>query len=69
MVISPFQEFLAEVEGFLERNRISATAFGRLSLKDPNFVRDLRKGREPKWARVQRVRDFMNCWAAQEPAQ
>ena len=34
------------VEHYLKRHRISATRFGRETVNDPNFVRDLREGRQ-----------------------
>lgn len=50
---------VAEVDDFLERNRIPETTFGRLVMKDPHFVRDLRAGRDLKMSTVERVRTFM----------
>ena len=49
---------------FIERHSMSPVTFGRLALKDPHFVRDLRgEGRErPRrvWPETeQRVRTFM----------
>lgn len=52
-------KFLNEIEAFLERQGLSATAFGRLALKDPNFVGDLRAGRKPNLGVVERVQNFM----------
>lgn len=43
----------------MERQGLSATAFGRLALKDPNFVGDLRAGRKPNLGVVERVQNFM----------
>ena len=34
--------FLAEIEAFLARERVSSSTFGRAAVGDPNFVRDLR---------------------------
>ncbi|WP_165421441.1 hypothetical protein [Bradyrhizobium sp. Leo170] len=38
---------------------MSPTAFGRLVLNDPNFVRDLRRGRKPNLDLVEHVHEFM----------
>ena len=48
--------FLAEVEAFLARARLSATGFGRDVMGDPSFVAGLRKGRCPTSRTIQFVR-------------
>lgn len=53
------KSFLDQIEAFLERTEMSPTAFGRLALKDPSFVRDLRDGRMPNLGLVDRVNKFM----------
>jgi len=55
-----------EVEKFLRRTGMPATKFGRLAVRDPRFVLDLRMGREPRPHTAQRVIDFI---AAQDQAQ
>ncbi len=40
------------------------TKFGRLSVRDPRFVQDLRNGRQPGKTVSQRVENFMNMWRA-----
>ena len=50
---------IRSVEKFLRRHRIAATHFGRLATRDPRFVLDLRKGREPRPATVSRVSDYL----------
>jgi hypothetical protein len=51
--------FLAEIEAFLQRARMSPSGFGRAAFGDPNFVRDLRGGRAPSLRLVDRARAFM----------
>jgi hypothetical protein len=51
--------FLAEVEAFLRRSGMSVTSFGRQAVADPNFVPDLRNGRSPSLAVVDKVHDFI----------
>jgi hypothetical protein len=51
--------FLAEIEAFLQRARMSPSGFGRAAFGDPNFVRDLRAGRAPSLRLVDRARAFM----------
>jgi len=54
------EQFLSEIETYLAVNGMDATAFGRLSLNDPNFVFDLRKNqRSPSARTIDRVREFM----------
>lgn len=52
-------DFLAEVDGFLSRSGMSASAFGRAAVSDPNFIADVRTGRAPSLRLVQRVKDFI----------
>lgn len=53
------EQFLAEIDTFLRRTGMSATAFGKEALNDPSFVHDLRNGREPTLGVVRRVGEFM----------
>lgn len=57
--MSTAEQFLAEIDAFLERSRMSATAFGKSALGDPSFVHDLRVGRKPNLGLVDRVHDFI----------
>ena len=36
---------LTKIDAFLARTGLSATAFGKAAVGDPNFVRELRGGR------------------------
>ncbi|WP_417611546.1 hypothetical protein [Parasphingorhabdus sp.] len=38
------------------------TRFGRLAVRDPRFVQDLRNGREPGKIVSDRVEEFMTMW-------
>ena len=53
------EAFLLEIERFLERSGMSATAFGLAAVNDPNFVGDLRNGRKPNLGVVDRVHEFI----------
>lgn len=55
------EAFLAEVEAYIDRTKITATAFGRAAVNDPNFVSDLRTGRKPNLGLVDRVHAFMRA--------
>ena len=50
------------VEKFLREFDLPATKFGRLSVRDPRFVLDLRMGREPRSRTRCRVEHFMNIY-------
>ena len=50
------------VEKFLRETRMPATKFGRLAVRDPRFVYDLRLGREPRPPMKSRVEHFMNTY-------
>lgn len=55
----PTKMFLADVEEFLANSGMSASAFGKAALNDPNFVGDLRAGRAPTLSLVHRIYQFM----------
>jgi len=57
---------LFEIDKFLRRSNMPPTRFGRLAVRDPRLVGDLRNGREPRPEMVQKVRAFI---AAQQVAQ
>lgn len=46
---------LLRIERYLRRNAMPPTQFGRATVRDPRFVFDLRKGREPRSETVARV--------------
>ena len=55
--------FLDEVEAYLVAADVSATAFGKQVMSDPNFVHHLRKGRDPTLSTAGHVR----AWIAKHP--
>ncbi|MDF2386406.1 hypothetical protein JMG10_33380 [Nostoc ellipsosporum NOK] len=55
-----------KIEKFLRATDMPPTKFGRLAVRDPRFVLDLRRGREPGPRIVARVEAFL---AAQQPVQ
>ena len=59
-------EFLEKVESFLSEKNMSATTFGILSNKEPNFVFTLREGRECREETRKRVLDFINNYQMEE---
>ena len=50
---------LPDVEAFIAREGISATAFGLHSVNDPCLVSDLREGRELRSGTRDRIRFFI----------
>jgi hypothetical protein len=50
---------LGEIEQYIERHGLSPTRFGRLAVKDPRFVYDLRAGRTPRLVTQSRVSAFL----------
>ena len=50
---------LRRIERHLRRHAITATRFGRETVRDPRLVRDLRNGREPGARLSARVIDYM----------
>ena len=57
--MSQLEAFRSEVESFLDRAKISATQFGKEAVGDPSFVPDLRGGRAPSLATVDKVFAFI----------
>lgn len=55
---------IRKIEKFIESTGMPVTKFGRLAAHDPRLVGDLRNGREPRSAMVQRVEHFMNTFGA-----
>lgn len=51
------------IEKFLSKSTMTPTQFGRLAVRDPRLVSDLRNGREPRSPMVARIDAFL---AAQE---
>ncbi len=68
MTNNPAETLLVEIDRFLERTGTAPTAFGKAALSDPNFVWNLRSGREPRFSTAQRVRDFMASHQAETAA-
>jgi 2,4-dienoyl-CoA reductase-like NADH-dependent reductase (Old Yellow Enzyme family) len=54
-------QLLREVERFLRNSEIPAARFGREVMRDPRFVFDLRKGREPRTRTINRVRAYLEA--------
>jgi hypothetical protein len=52
---------LRTVENFLKLSNMPPTRFGREAVRDPRFVFDLRRGREPRPRTVERVRAFLEA--------
>ena len=55
------ESFKAEVEAHLQRSGLTPTEFGRLAVRDPNFVFDLRnKDRAPNIKTITKVMAFIS---------
>lgn len=52
---------LRDVEKFLKNSSMPAAKFGREAVKDPRFVFDLRKGREPRPRTIAKIRAFLEA--------
>lgn len=58
---SPAQTLRSQVEAFLARTQMPPSQFGSKAVGDPNFVRNLRSGREPRFETSLRVVEFMTA--------
>ncbi|MGN6500646.1 MAG: hypothetical protein ACTHKM_10925 [Tsuneonella sp.] len=54
---------IRSIEKFLHRHDMRPTLFGRLAVRDPRFVLDLRNGRQPGPGVKRRVEHFMNTYS------
>ena len=52
---------LREIELHLRATEGSAAKFGRMAMRDPRFVFDLRNGREPGIRTTQKVRAYLEA--------
>ena len=52
-------ELLDQIETYLEQQRMPPSKFGRLAVRDPRFVDDLRGGRLPREKTCERVRRYL----------
>lgn len=50
---------LSKVERYLRKHGMPQTKFGRLAVRDPRLVGDLRNGREPRAQTVARIEAFL----------
>lgn len=62
LCMSAHDQFVEEINGFLERYGISPTMFGREVRNDPTFVSRMRKGRSPTLKSVDQIRENMKMW-------
>lgn len=54
------------ITSFLDSHQMAPVTFGRLALRDPHFVRDIRGGRRV-WPETERkVRQFMDTYVAEQ---
>jgi len=53
---------IRRIEVFLRKTGLPWTKFGRLAVRDPRFVADLRNGRLPRSETQSRVEHFMNTY-------
>jgi hypothetical protein len=53
-------DLLARVETYLRRTHVPPSRFGREAVGDPNFVSDLRRGRQPGGEVAERVLGFLH---------
>jgi len=54
------RDLLERIEKYLQANSLTETAFGVKALGDPNLIRDLRDGREPRRKTISRIIEFMD---------
>lgn len=58
------ENLIADIEAFCRLHGMAESQFGLLSLKDKNFIAQLRGGRDLRLSTVARVRRFMSEYGA-----
>lgn len=58
---------VSEIETFIAAHGLTERSFGDMALNDTKVVADLRNGREPRRATVERLRCFMATYPNHEP--
>ncbi len=53
-------DLLLKVERFLQEAEMAPTTFGKEAMRDPNFVRNLRNGLDPRSSTIRRVEEYMD---------
>lgn len=51
---------IEDVENYLTQTGMNATRFGKVVMNDPNFVFELRKGRDFRFSTAERVREYIS---------
>jgi hypothetical protein len=59
---------LRRIERFLRETGMPWTKFGRMAVRDPRLVEDLRNGRTPRPSLEKRVEHFMNAYRENQHA-
>ena len=53
------EQLISEIDKYLVAHEMHPTDFGKAALKDPNFVFDIREGRNPSSKTIDKIRLFM----------
>jgi 2,4-dienoyl-CoA reductase-like NADH-dependent reductase (Old Yellow Enzyme family) len=61
-------DLLYRIERHLKRTGMRATTFGREAARDPRFVFDLRRGREPRPTLERRINAYLDSHSGQGDA-
>ena len=56
---------LTDILRFCRDHGMPETTFGRLAIKDPNFIPNLRAGRQPRPLTAVKIRNFMHNYKGQ----
>jgi len=52
-------QLLEQIEQYLLRTQLAPTRFGRIVVRDPRFVEDLRAGRKPRLPTMEKVSAYL----------
>lgn len=53
-------KLMAEIARYQQTHGMADTAFGMWAVRDPNLIRDLKKGRDLRWQTIAAIRSKMS---------
>lgn len=53
------EKLVAEISAYREKHGLTPTGFGLWAVNDPNLLRDIANGRDPRWPTIRTIREKM----------
>ena len=65
-IMTAREQLISDIDAFLKRHRLTATAFGRMSVNDTAFLSRLRAGADVRTKTIERLHAFMATFDSRE---